>query len=100
MIYQTIGEADRAILDYSDAIRLAPRETYPLSTAASLLYHRKDNNEGAIADLTAALKIKPCEVSAWTNRGIVYKRKGEIDKAITDFTTASSACRPRSSRSA
>ena len=29
-VYQTIGEADRAILDFSDAIRLAPRETYPL----------------------------------------------------------------------
>jgi len=26
--YQTIGEADRAILDFSDAIRLAPRETF------------------------------------------------------------------------
>ncbi len=25
VVYQTIGEADRAILDYSDAIRLAPR---------------------------------------------------------------------------
>ena len=27
-IYQSIGEADRAIVDYSDAIRLAPRQTY------------------------------------------------------------------------
>ena len=86
VIYQTIGEADRAILDYSDAIRLAPRETYPLINRGVLLYLRKDNNEGAIADLTAALKIKPCEVSAWANRGIVYRRKGEIDRAITDFS--------------
>ena len=77
VIYQTIGEADRAILDYSDAIRLAPRETYPLINRGVLLYLRKDNNEGAIADLTAALKLKPCEVSAWANRGIVYKRKGD-----------------------
>jgi len=86
VIYQTIGEADRAILDYSDAIRLAPRETYPLINRGVLLYLRKDNNEGALADLTAALKIKPCEVAAWANRGVVYKRKGEIDRAITDFT--------------
>ncbi len=85
MIYQTIGEADRAILDYSDAIRLAPRETYPLLNRGILLYLRKDNNEGAIADLTAALKIKPCEVAAWANRGVVYRRKGEIDRAISDF---------------
>jgi len=86
VIYQTIGEADRAILDYSDAIRLAPRETYPLINRGVLLYLRKDNNEGAIADLTAALKLRPCEVSAWANRGIVYKRKGEIDRAIADFS--------------
>jgi tetratricopeptide (TPR) repeat protein len=86
VIYQTIGEADRAILDYSDAVRLAPRETYPLINRGVLLYLKKDNNEGAIADLTAALKLKPCEVSAWANRGIVHKRKGEIDKAITDFS--------------
>ena len=85
-VYQTIGEADRAILDFSDAIRLAPRETYPLINRGVVLYTRKDNNEGAIADLTAALKLKPCEISAWINRGIVQRKKGELDKAIGDFT--------------
>ena len=93
--YQTIGEADRAILDFSDAIRLAPRETYPLINRAIILYARKDNTEGAIADLNAALKLKPCEVSAWANRGIVYKKKGEIDRALADFTASLKCLPPR-----
>ncbi|CAN0468923.1 unnamed protein product, partial [Phaeothamnion confervicola] len=87
-VYQTIGEADRAIIDYSDAIRLAPRETYPLINRAVVLYTRKDNNEGAIADLTAALKINPREISAYINRGIVQRKKGDLNKAIADFTDA------------
>ncbi len=28
IVHQTIGEADRAIPDYSDAMRLAPKERY------------------------------------------------------------------------
>ncbi|OYW97361.1 MAG: hypothetical protein B7Z15_23265, partial [Rhizobiales bacterium 32-66-8] len=88
VVYQTIGEADRAIIDYSDAIRLAPRETLPLINRGVVLYLRKDNNEGAIADFNAALKINPKEISAWTNRGIVYRRKGDLNRAIADFTTA------------
>ena len=88
VVHQTIGEADRAIIDYSDAIRLAPRETLPLINRGVVLYLRKDNNEGAIADFNAALKINPKEISAWTNRGIVYRRKGDLNQAISDFTTA------------
>ncbi len=95
VIYQTIGEADRAILDFSDAIRLAPRETFPLINRGVILYTKKDNNEGAIADLTAALKLKPCEVAAWANRGIVYRKKGEVDRAITDFNDGIKCLPPR-----
>ncbi|MEO8669437.1 MAG: tetratricopeptide repeat protein, partial [Bauldia sp.] len=87
-IYQSIGEADRAILDYSDAIRLAPNQTYPLINRGIVLYTRKDNNEGAIADLTAALRINAKEISAWVNRGIVYRKKGDFAKALPDFDEA------------
>ena len=87
-IYQSIGEADRAIVDYSDAIRLAPNQTYPLINRAIVLYSRKDNNEGAIADLNAALRINAKEISAWVNRGIVYRKKGDFARAVPDFDEA------------
>ncbi|MGE4080922.1 MAG: tetratricopeptide repeat protein, partial [Reyranella sp.] len=86
VVHQQIGEADRAIVDFSDAIRLAPKETAPLIHRGIILYTRKDNSDGAIADLTAALAIKNCDVSGWINRGIAYKRKADLDQAIKDFT--------------
>ncbi len=78
-IYQSIGEADRAILDYSDAIRLAPKQTYPLINRAIVLYTRKENNEGAIADLNAALRINVKEISACVNAGVKMHRLAGVN---------------------
>jgi tetratricopeptide (TPR) repeat protein len=83
-----MGDADQAIVDYSDAIRLAPNETYAYVNRGIVLYTKKDNNEGAIADFDSALKLNKCEVNAWINRGLVYKRKGNLDQAMKDFTSA------------
>ena len=83
-----LGDADQAIVDYSDSIRIAPNETYAYVNRGIVLYTKKDNNEGAIADFNSALKLKPCEVSAWINRGLVYKRKGDLDQSIKDLTDA------------
>lgn len=88
VIYHTIGDSDQAIVDYSDAIRVAPTETYAYVNRGIVLYTKKDNNEGAISDFNAALKLKPCEVTAWVNRGLVYKRKGDLNQSIADFTDA------------
>ncbi|MBS0540680.1 MAG: tetratricopeptide repeat protein [Proteobacteria bacterium] len=87
-IYQMIGDADQAIVDYSDAIRLSPTDTYAYVNRGIVLYTKKDNNEGAISDFNAAIKINRREVAAWKNRGLVYKRKGDLDQAISDFTEA------------
>src|SRR5579872_7011518 len=88
LIYHTMGDADQAIVDYSDAIRLAPNETYAYVNRGIVLYTKKDNNEGAISDFNSALKLKPCEVNAWINRGLTYKRKGDLNQSIADFTDA------------
>lgn len=88
LIYHVMGDSDQAIVDYSDAIRLAPNETYGYVNRGIVLYTKKDNNEGAIADFNSALKLNKCEVNAWVNRGLVYKRKGDLNQAISDFTDA------------
>jgi len=88
LIYHTMGDADQAIVDYSDAIRLSPQETFAYINRGIVLYTKKDNNEGAIADFDSALKLKRCETTAWINRGLVYKRKGNFNQAIADFTDA------------
>src|SRR5262245_16283198 len=93
LIYHVMGDADQAIVDYSDAIRIAPNETYTYINRGIVLYTKKDNNEGAIADFDSALKLNKCEVNAWINRGLVYKRKSNLDQSINDFTSAI-ACLP------
>src|SRR5471032_935218 len=93
LIYHTMGDADQAIIDYSDSIRIAPNETYAYVARGTVLYTKKDNNEGAIHDFDTALKLNKCEVTAWINRGLVYRRKGNLDQSISDFTSAI-ACLP------
>lgn len=88
LIYHTMGDADQAIVDYSDAIRLSPRETFPYVNRGIVLYTKKDNNEGAISDFDRVLKLNRCETTAWINRGLVYKRKGNLNQSIADFTDA------------
>jgi tetratricopeptide (TPR) repeat protein len=46
-----------------------------------------DNNR-AIADFTAALRINPDYAKAYRNRGYAYNEKGDYDRAIADFTAA------------
>ncbi len=38
LIYHTLGDADQAIVDYSDSIRLAPNETYAYVNRGIVLY--------------------------------------------------------------
>ena len=56
LIYHTLGDADQAIVDYSDSIRIAPNETYAYVNRGIVLYTKKDNNEGAIADFNSDRK--------------------------------------------
>jgi tetratricopeptide (TPR) repeat protein len=93
LIYHVMGDSDQAIVDYSDAIRIAPNETFAYVNRGIVLYTKKDNNEGAIADFNSALKLNKCEVNALINRGLVYKRKGDLNQSIADFTSAI-ACLP------
>jgi PQQ-dependent catabolism-associated CXXCW motif protein len=41
-----------------------------------------------IADYDEALRVDPSNATAFTNRGLAYSRKGELDKAFQDFGQA------------
>lgn len=46
------------------------------------------DEDGSIADLDMAIKIRPDYVSAFINRGIAKGKKGKLDDAIADFNKA------------
>jgi tetratricopeptide (TPR) repeat protein len=62
-----------------------------LATAYSdrgVAYGRKGEQEKAVADFSAAIRLDPKNAIAYSNRGVAFAREGEQDKAIADFSAA------------
>src|SRR5260221_8901277 len=68
-------------------IRRPPRSTlFPYTTLfRSNAYDDKGDHDHAIADYTQAIRLDPNYASAYMERGIVYKRLKEYDRAVQDF---------------
>ena len=79
------GDNDKAIADYTAAIRLNPKE-------ADAFYDRgiarenKGDWEKAIADYTKAIQLDPKFGDAHGNRGDAYGHKGDYEKAVADYS--------------
>jgi len=95
------GDLDRAIGDWTEAIRLKPgyAEAYNNRGLAHYYYFELDRMMGlanrakgeldrAIEDYSRAIALYPDYAEAWNNRGTAYQNKGELDRAIEDFTRA------------
>jgi tetratricopeptide (TPR) repeat protein/predicted small secreted protein len=78
---------DRAIADFTQAIRLDPDNATAYSERGDA-YEGKGEYDRAIADHTQAIRLNPNDADAYNGRGTAYGKKGEYDKAIADFTQA------------
>lgn len=85
--YDAKGDVDRAIADYSLAIRLQPDFGKALDRRG-LDYTRQAKYERAIADFGAALKIAPNDQTAFNARGVAYSDMRDYRRAVADFTAA------------
>ena len=83
----TGGEFDKAIADYTDAIRLDPKCALAYC-GQGIAYWFKGDYDKAIADFTEAIRLDPNYANAYRNRGLAYKSKHDYDKAIADYTEA------------
>ncbi|MFZ1990264.1 MAG: tetratricopeptide repeat protein, partial [Alphaproteobacteria bacterium] len=83
--YRDKGDYDRAIADYTQAIRLKPDYAKAFNNRG-LAYYNKGDYDRAIADYTQAIRLKPDDADAFFNRGSAYDAKGDHDRAIADFT--------------
>jgi len=79
-----MGDLDKAIADYTQAIRLDPdlAEVYGVR---GLAYSQKGDFDKAIADCNQAIRLGPDFAEAYTNRGVAYDNKGDLDKAFADW---------------
>jgi tetratricopeptide (TPR) repeat protein len=84
-IYQSMKEYDKAIADYTEVIRLDPRNVYALYNRGRS-YQNKEDYDRAIADYTVVIRLNPQDAFAFYHRGYVYQSKKRYDRAIADYS--------------
>ena len=86
-VYASKGEIEKALGDYTKAIKLNDRYTDAYYNRG-LLYARMKRPESAIKDFSTVIKLDPSSVDAYCNRGNANYQLGRNGFAIQDYTTA------------
>ena len=96
LIYDQRGDHERAIKEFSEAVRLTSNDDREL-----LLIHYNNkgaslreigNYDEAINDLNTAISQGLYHAMPYLNRGLTYHRKGDSDRAIDDYDNAHRVC--------
>lgn len=83
-----LGETDRALADYSDAIRIDPKGSLAFLGRGVLLASRKRSYDRAIEDFSRAIELRPDNPDAYIARGNAYSQIGDNGRAIADLDKA------------
>ena len=75
------GEIDKAINDYSEAVRLAPGDVSVYENRA-YCYLRRGEFDKAIADCNEAIRLDPNLALVWSYLATAYSQKDEISQDI------------------
>jgi tetratricopeptide (TPR) repeat protein len=81
------NEYDRAIADYSEAVRLNPKYAGAY-VGRGATWHAKREYDRAIADYDEAIRIDPKNGLAFLDRGFAWETKKDSDRAIADYDEA------------
>jgi WD40 repeat protein len=84
--YANRGEFDRAVTDFTEALKLAPVKESAWSGKRGLALVSLGRYDKAIADLTEALGGKEPTTDLLLGRGRAHLGAGQFDKAAADFT--------------
>jgi tetratricopeptide (TPR) repeat protein len=87
LAYSNLGQWDKAIADYSNAIGINPKYTDAYSNRG-IAYKNLGQWDKAIADYSRAIEMSPKYDKAWYNRGLAYYTLGRWDMAIADYSEA------------
>ncbi len=84
LLYQDLDVFQRAIDDYSEAIRL-DAQLAQAYLHRSQVYHQIEQFEHALEDLDEVLELTPDSAEAFHLRGVVLKKMGQSEDASRDF---------------
>ena len=87
LAYKRKGQWDRAIADYSEAIRLKSDDAQVFNNRGNAYYY-DGQLDRAIKDYDDAIRLQPDLAEAFSNRGNVYRKKGRFDRAIKEYDKA------------
>ncbi|WP_431556305.1 caspase family protein [Methyloceanibacter sp.] len=93
-----IGDQDRAIADYDEALRLEPKPDpsgYRVNRAGIFLDRgiargRRGDTDGEMADYNEAIRLGPGAnyATLYANRGVLWRTLGDYDRALADLDKA------------
>src|SRR3989454_2518083 len=90
-VYASKRDYDRAIRDYTEALRLNPKYAAAFRNRGRALVYKGDYDR-AIADYNEAARLDPEDPHALIGRGIAYNAKHQYDLALRDFDPALRVC--------
>jgi lipoprotein NlpI len=85
--YLEKGDLDRAVTDYSEAIRIDPEDANALNGRGAA-YRATGDLDRAGADYNEAIRLDPKSGQAFVGRGDVFSSRGDFERAIADFNEA------------
>jgi tetratricopeptide (TPR) repeat protein len=87
LIHLEMKSYDKAIADFTESIKKAPKFIVPYENRASIYAERKEWDK-AIADFDEMIKLDAKYTDAYRKRAQAYVAKGQLDKALTDLDAA------------
>ena len=87
LAYQARGELDRAIADYTEAIRVDPKYVFAYANRG-WAHNEKQAYKSAIVDLNVAIRLNPKYAPARNQRGNAHRGTGAFDLALADYNEA------------
>ena len=85
--YYSKTDYDKAISDYTEAIRLSPHDPSYYAKRGDAYRDKKDYDK-AIIDNTEVIRLKPDYAVYYSNRGNAYDAKKDCNRAEPDFAKA------------
>ncbi len=87
LVYFTLSEYDKAIDDFSTAIKIEPKDTR-VYTNRGLTYRMIKKHEDSLNDFNKSLELNPLWPDTFYGRSLTYYDLGDIQRALEDCDKA------------